>query len=74
MKHISLTDIIGTFSILGVFGSFFALFAIVGGIESNAMAFSDAVKYGIAALIVMAISIICINKIEKEDLSEYDRL
>ena len=74
MKHISLTDIIGTCSILGVFGAFFALFVIVGGVESNTMTFGDAVKYGIAALIVMAISIICINKIEKEDLSEYDRL
>lgn len=74
MKHISLTDIIGTCSILGVFGSFFSLFVIVGGVESNTMAFGDAVTYGIIALIIMAVSIICINSIEKEDLDEYDRL
>ncbi|MCR5727235.1 MAG: hypothetical protein K6G24_07200 [Lachnospiraceae bacterium] len=70
----SLEDIIGACSILGVFGSFIAMFFIFGSMETNSMSMSDGIKYGVIAIIVLAISVFCINAIEKEDLSKYDRL
>lgn len=71
---ISLEDIIGACSILGVFGSFIAMFFIFGSMETNSMSMSDGIKYGVIAIIVLVISVFCINSIEKEDLSKYDRL
>lgn len=70
----SLEDIIGACSILGVFGSFIAMFFIFGSMETNSMSMSDGIKYGVITIIVLAISVFCINSIEKEDLSKYDRL
>lgn len=72
MKHISLTDIIGACSLLGIVGSFIALFFIYGYMESCAMSMSDGIKYGVIAIVIMVVSVFCINKIEKEDLDEYD--
>lgn len=68
-------NIIATLCVLGLFGAFFALWGIVGGIECNEMTISTGAFLTAGCFAVLVVCVAGLMKIEREEEEEkYGRL
>ena len=68
-------EIIATICVLGLFGSFFALWGIAGGIQCDEMSISTGAFAAAGVFVVLLLCVAGLMKIEKDEEEEnYGRL
>lgn len=72
--ELSLNDLISLFSIIGVLVSLIMLVGVAGAVDCDSITLFEGAKKIVIWLIVMALSVIGLAKVERDEEDIYDRL